>query len=155
MLHFPIPSKLYEVDPQTGCWNYTGTLNKAGRPAASTFGMPMFRAICWMKNGPPPDETFHAAHVCHNRRCINPEHSEWQHPDVNNPRKEGSEYECTEQGVRVKMGRRRSNKGDGRVVEGWFARFTFGGKNYKSGAYYSKDSALHWARNKIRVLTQG
>ena len=152
MNRYPIPESSYVVDPETGCWNYSKALNGDGRPAAATFGMPMFRAICWMRHGPPPSAEYHAAHVCHNRRCINPEHSEWQHPNVNNPRIHELRETLLINNVSVRIKRRKTNKGDGRILNGWCAAFWYKNKAYKSGAYYHPEGAERWAENKLNAL---
>lgn len=153
MNRYPIPESMYVVDPETGCWNYSKGLNNAGRPRDKPFGMNAFRAICWMQHGPPPSEEYHAAHLCHNRRCINPEHSEWQHPDVNNPRTHELGGTLSMDGVSVRIKRRKTNKGDGRTLDGWCAAFWYKGKAYKSGAYYHPEGAEKWARNKLKELS--
>lgn len=145
-----IPTHLYSTNDK-GCFVYKGRINKVGRPAATLFGMPAFRILLWLHKGPPPEPHFHAAHTCHNPLCINPDHGEWQLPDTNNPYPGGNGL--SHAGIRIVLGKRASNKGGGRVLTGTFARFRFRGKCYKSGAYYSKDAAIRWAKNKIdRIL---
>ena len=151
MIEDMIPRRLYEVTPQ-GCWEYTGALNDSGRPRSNIFGMPMFRALCFAKLGPPPSPEYHAAHICHNRRCINPSHGEWQLPEVNNPSLSLSET-VDLLGFNVRLKRRKSGKGPGRgKVEGWCAVFRYKGKSYKSGAYTTQEAALRWASAKLQEL---
>jgi hypothetical protein len=148
-LHQLMPPRFYKVTPG-GCWEWLGRINKQGRPASSIFGMPLFRALCWSKRGPPPSGRHRAAHKCHNKLCVNPEHSEWQLPEVNNPRLAVEGEPVGDVSVRLK--RRKSSKGGGRIVEGWCAVFNFGGRAYKSGAYTSTGAALQWAANKLKIL---
>jgi hypothetical protein len=50
------------------------------------YGMFMFetkrrlahRFMCEQKYGPAPDDSYHAAHSCGNRRCVNPGHLSWK-----------------------------------------------------------------------------
>jgi hypothetical protein len=41
------------------------------------------RIICWARCGPPPFGNDDAAHVCHNKMCLNPWHLEWHAHQVN------------------------------------------------------------------------
>ena len=43
------------------------------------------RYMCILANGPPPDESYHAAHVCGNGKhgCMNPKHLSWKTPKQN------------------------------------------------------------------------
>lgn len=36
------------------------------------------RFMCEQANGPAPDPSYHAAHSCGNRRCVNPKHLRWR-----------------------------------------------------------------------------
>ena len=150
-----IPPQCVVVSP-SGCWEYQGRLDRNGRPADKPFGMPLFRFLVALRCGPPPSPEYHAAHKCHNRVCVNPEHGEWQTPDENNPKKHCDELGDKETvivgGKTVTIKKRRSNKGDGRVITGWCAVFRVGNKSHKSGAYHSKSAAVSWAERKISGL---
>lgn len=41
------------------------------------------RFICLLVHGEPPDPSMHAAHSCHNGRCISAEHLRWLTPEDN------------------------------------------------------------------------
>lgn len=135
---------------ENGCIEWTGPLNNNGRPRVTIFGKPLFRVLCWEEHGPPEKGRFHAAHTCHNKICINPKHSEWQEPEVNNPRMPHSEEVLS---IPYQIKRRKSSKGGGRKMEGWCASFNYEGKRYKSGAYYSVEAARRWVVAKIHSVT--
>jgi hypothetical protein len=79
----------HEVDPASGCWNWTGTKDKKGygRFAVHTTGergeygsgarltrscsAHRFAYERWV--GPIPSD-YHVDHTCHNRSCVNPAH---------------------------------------------------------------------------------
>lgn len=63
----------YEV-VESGCWNWTRNLTKAGYPMSYAWRR-MWEAI----NGPRPDG-YDMHHACHNRLCINPTHIEALEP---------------------------------------------------------------------------
>lgn len=146
-----IPRRVYELSP-SGCWEWKGRLNKHGRPAASLFGVTIFRFLCHVAHGPPPHENWHAAHICDNRVCINPDHAEWQPPEQNNtPPNPTTEWE-EHRGVVFRIKPRKSSKGGGRSINGFCAVFRVSGKQYKSGAYHHREGAVRWAQNKIENL---
>lgn len=63
----------------------------------------------------------------------------------------GLDSERHERGFIVK--RRRMHKGDNRPVGiGWCAVFTYRGKRYKSGGYYSKAAAIRWGCDRLDEL---
>lgn len=78
---YPIPLlrllDLREVDEQTGCWNFTGNLNKKGYGRFRLNGrlvMPhrfTYETFC---GSIPKGLTLD--HLCRNRRCVNPFHLE-------------------------------------------------------------------------------
>ena len=67
--------KKIAVDPDTECWTWQGTLNKAGYGIVQEGGRD-YRAHRWFyeqKHGPIPDEK-HIHHSCGRRSCVNPDH---------------------------------------------------------------------------------
>lgn len=64
----------FEVDA-SGCWNWTVTVNQKGygRMWTGSRTMVAHRFAYELVNGPVPDG-LDAAHLCHNRRCVNPDH---------------------------------------------------------------------------------
>ena len=68
----------YEVDPETGCWNWTASLFAAGYGQFRFSPQRNGRAHTWAYEhfvGPLPDG-LQIDHVCRNKRCVNPEHME-------------------------------------------------------------------------------
>jgi hypothetical protein len=67
----------YRVDPDTGCWNWTGYVEAGGYGLAS--GRRAHRVAWERLVGPiPPGHDLH--HKCGNRRCVNPEHLQPRFP---------------------------------------------------------------------------
>lgn len=71
----------YELDPPSGCWNWTGSLAPAGYGRISNVDpvtgntSPLYahRVSYEMHVGPIPDGLV-IDHLCSNRRCVNPHH---------------------------------------------------------------------------------
>jgi hypothetical protein len=66
----------YRIDPDTGCWNWTGFTDKGyGRATADGRTQPAHRVVWERLIGPiPPGCDLH--HLCSNRLCVNPDHLE-------------------------------------------------------------------------------
>lgn len=68
----------YEVDPETNCWNWTLFVS-----SQTGYGCRTVRGKRWsahryayvQKHG-ELDPTYDVHHLCHNRRCVNPDHLE-------------------------------------------------------------------------------
>lgn len=65
------------MNPESECWEWTGVLEPTGYGRMSVNGRNvMAHRICYeLHVGPIPDGLF-LDHLCHNRRCVNPEHLE-------------------------------------------------------------------------------
>lgn len=72
-----------------GCWLFNDNLpapdRKKGRPNVRLGQrvVSLARVLCCEKHGPPPDPSMHAAHSCHTKNCINPNHLRWLSPTYN------------------------------------------------------------------------
>jgi hypothetical protein len=68
-------ARRYVVDPDTGCWNWTGTVNGQGRGRITYEGRPQYayRVTYRVLVGPIPDGLL-ICHHCDNPLCVNPEH---------------------------------------------------------------------------------
>jgi hypothetical protein len=68
----------YTVDPETGCWNWTGPLDRDGYGSISVGGVlrHAHRALWIELRGPLPRELVLDHAVCQNRQCVNPDHME-------------------------------------------------------------------------------
>lgn len=72
----------YEVDPETGCWNWLKTLTKFGYATGSFSRLGPFRTqhahrAYWMvANSQPVPDGYDIHHKCKNPRCVNPDHLE-------------------------------------------------------------------------------
>jgi hypothetical protein len=70
-----ITSKI-EVDPITGCWNWTATLDRGYGIVG--FGRKLFRMhrVAYERAIGPIPPKYQIDHLCWNRRCCNPDHLE-------------------------------------------------------------------------------
>ena len=67
----------YQVNPDTGCWEWTGSRNGGGYGQIWLHGKPegAHRVSYELHVGPIPSP-FHLDHRCRVRHCVNPEHLE-------------------------------------------------------------------------------
>lgn len=67
----------YVVDAETGCWNWTGYINRDGYGVGSLKRKSgaAHRLVFAFHKGPIP-EGLTLDHLCRNRRCVNPDHLE-------------------------------------------------------------------------------
>jgi HNH endonuclease len=66
----------YAVDPETGCWNWTGPLDRGGYGSAKISGhYRTHRAFYERYVGSIP-AGLQIDHLCRNRACVNPAHME-------------------------------------------------------------------------------
>lgn len=70
-----LPESRYEIDPETGCWNWTGNLLKSGygRILKGHKTTRAHRYFYEMHNGPIPNGEM-ICHRCDSPRCVNPAH---------------------------------------------------------------------------------
>jgi HNH endonuclease len=66
-----------QVDPATGCWNYTGSTFKFGYGKVKSQGKNhTAHTIAYKRLRGPVPEGMELDHVCRNPRCFNPDHLE-------------------------------------------------------------------------------
>lgn len=75
----PVVERLWrhiDVDPGTGCWNWTGSnVNGYGRIQVDGRGRSSHRVMYELRVGPIPED-HQIAHLCGSPGCCNPEHLE-------------------------------------------------------------------------------
>lgn len=77
----PLPVlKRYEIDGETGCWNWLGHIDKVhGYPQCSPAGegrTTVAHRVLYEHHVGPIPEGLHLDHLCRNRACVNPAHLE-------------------------------------------------------------------------------
>lgn len=70
---------LYQIDPQTQCWNWQGVIGKVGYgylsgPTRDQMNLVAHRLSWMLHNQQDWPKDLETRHTCHNRRCINPDH---------------------------------------------------------------------------------
>jgi len=74
----------YEIDPDTGCWDWTGKINAYGYGRLSlsrsapgeTLKEAFAHRVSYEKHVGEIPEGLDLDHLCRNRRCVNPDHLE-------------------------------------------------------------------------------
>ena len=87
------------IETDEGCWTWRGAVNSKGYGTTTKVKTGPGRAprayahrMAWeVFNGPIPDGLY-VDHVCHNRRCINPEHLRLATPAQNLENRAGAQY---------------------------------------------------------------
>lgn len=66
---------MYEVDEETGCWNFNGAKDRKGYGKLGAMNRQWYahRFSWFLQNGEIPEHGV-ILHLCHNASCVNPDH---------------------------------------------------------------------------------
>lgn len=138
----------FQVDKADGCWNWTGYINDHGygRPRFRVDGKSYFlrahRLAYEFLVGPIPDG-LHLDHICHNRRCVNPDHLRPVNNKQNHENLLGAQTRNAS-GIRGVTWYKRTNR--------WRAGVGHNGKQYTLGYFHDladAEAAVIAARNQL------
>lgn len=78
----------YSVDPESGCWVWSGAVNASGYGSKALGGTSTTaHRWVWERTVGPIGDGMQLDHLCRNRLCVNPEHMEPVTPTENNRRR--------------------------------------------------------------------
>ena len=88
--------KVYEVDEETGCWNWLLFKNKKGYGTWHNLGKSgrLAHRLMYEELVGPIPFGLTLDHLCGNKSCVNPEHMEPVTSSENSKRKEGTSTHC-------------------------------------------------------------
>lgn len=136
---------------ESGCWEATVSYHKRPRAHIGGKNMLLARLICFAEHGDPPNDKCQAAHNCHNRCCVNPDHIEWQSRERNNA--DQSEESIRKRLAGSKAGAQASYEASGKKLpkgiyyregRGYIARIFAEGRSRWGGPYGTLSSAVKW-----------